>query len=259
MLSPTTSSNPTPLPSPDAALSSQGALLAVIVRSQCASRAAATVQIEVSYERLEALRAEIAQALTEAREAEEDAGFWGEIADFLGEDLATVAGAVAAAAAVVATGGTGAVLVIAVVAAGLEIGAKVGAELGLDPKLSMCLGLAGAALGLLAGNAAKLSSLASIAGKVQGGSRIVQGLATGAGGVSGAVAQGHASDALEWHARVSFARSQEDDAHFEIDEAIERLEKALQQHSRATSLASSVTSSENVATENVIANIGDPK
>ena len=71
----------TTLPSPDATLSSQGALLALIVRNQCAERAAATVEIEVSYEHMQALRAEIAQALAEARQAEEDAGFWGDIAD----------------------------------------------------------------------------------------------------------------------------------------------------------------------------------
>jgi len=256
MLNATSISNAAVLPSSDPTLSSQGALLAVIVRSQCANRTAATVEIEVSYEHLEALRAEIAQALAAAREAEKDSGFWGDIADFLGEDLATVAGAIAAAAAVVATGGTGAAVVLAVLAAGLEIGSKVGAELGLDPKLSMCLGLAGAALGLLTGNASKLSSLAAIASDVQGVATVVQGSAAAAGGVSGAISQEYASDALDWHARVSFARGQEDDANFDIDEAIGRLEKALRRETRATSVASSVTRSEDAANQNVIANIG---
>jgi hypothetical protein len=259
MLSATGSSNTAMLPSPDAALSSQGALLAVIIRSQCASRASATVEIEVSYEHLEALRAEIAQALADARQAEEEAGFWGDIGDFLGEDLATVAGAIAAAAAVVATAGTGAPLVLAVLAAGLEIGSKVGAELGLDPKLSMCLGLAGAALGLLTGNATKLSSLASIASDVQGVATVVQGSAAAGGGVTGAISQEHASDALEWRARVSFGRGQEDDANFDIDEAIRRLEKALRRETRATSLASGVARSEDATNQNVIANIGGQK
>jgi hypothetical protein len=259
MLNATSSSNTGGPPSPDITLSSQGALLAVIVRSQCAQRAAATVEIEVSYEHLEALRAEIAQALADARRAEKDAGFWGDIADFLGEDLATVAGAIAAAAAVVATGGSGAPLVLAVLAAGLEVGAKVGAELGLDPKLSMCLGLAGAALGLFTGNAAKLGSFAAFASDVQGVATVVQGAATAGGGVTGAVSQEHASDALRWHARVSFARSREDEENLDIDEAIDRLERALRRETRAASVASSVARSDQLAAQSVIANIGETR
>ena len=179
--------------------------------------------------------------------------------DFFGEDLANIAGAIAAAAAIVATGGTGAPLVLAVMAAGLEIGAKVGAELGLDPKIAMAIGLAGAALGLCTGNAEKLGSIQALANDVRAVATVVQGSATAAGGVSGAIAQDEKSDALELYAQVSFARGLEDDVTLEIDDAIAALEDALSRQTRATSVASSVTRAEEVANRNVAANIGGPR
>lgn len=243
-------------PSYDCSLSSEGALLAAIIYSQCTQRTSAEIGIEVDYERLEELKRQIAEALEEARKAEEDSGFWGDIADFFSEDLATIAGAIAAAAAIVATGGTGAPLVLAVIATGLEVGAKIGAELGLDPRLSMLMGLAGAALGLLAGNTGKLGDIASLAGKVEGAARVVQGGAAVVGGVSGAVAQSYQSDALEARSRVSYARGREDDVYFRIDEAIARIRSALADQARAVAIASSVTRDAEIADRNVTANVG---
>jgi hypothetical protein len=252
----TTASSAVAAPVYDPCLSSQGALLAAIVRSQCSNRAAATSDVETCYDRLEQLRQEIAEAVAAAREAEEDAGFWGDIADFFGEDLANIAGAIAAAAAIVATGGTGAPLVLAVMAAGLEIGAKVGAELGLDPKIAMAIGLAGAALGLLAGNAGNLGSIQALASDVRAVATTVKGTAVAAGGVSGAIAEDKKSDALEFQAQVSFTRSLEDEVTLDIDDAIAALEQALSRQTRATSVASSVTRADEIADRNVTANIG---
>ena len=96
-----------------------------------------------------------------------------------------------------------------------------------------------------------------IASDVQGVATVVQGTAAAGGGISGAVSQDYASDALDYHAQVSFARSRGDEENFDIDEAIGRLERALRQQTRATKVASSVASSDNAATVNVIVNIGD--
>jgi len=248
--------NVAPPPSYDLGSSPQGALLAAIIKSQCANRAAAGTDVELHGERLEELRREIAEAIAAAREAEEDGGFWSDIADFLGEDLATIAGALAAAAAVVASGGSGAPLVTAVLAAGLEIGAKVGAELGLSPEVSMALGLTGAAVGLCTGNAGRLASLATLADDVRAAATIVGGAAAGAGGLTGAVAQDHQSRALELHAYVSFVRALEEGERLEIADALGELEKAFARQARAANVAADVARTNQIAAGNLIANVG---
>jgi hypothetical protein len=188
-----------------------------------------------------------------AEQANESGGFWGDVSRVLGSDIASIAGVVGALALAVATGGAGLPAVLALVAAGLTVGSKVGTELGLDPKVTLALGGAGGLLGFLAGNAAGAgnawTTLAQVAGAVQGG-------ATGAGG-GAAVAEGHfRAEAADQRAEATAARGRQEDAWLRLDIAIDMIDRACRDVSRAGERTSDVVKTENDGTAAVISRMG---
>ena len=71
-------------PSPFAEAGIDGQLLALLVESSAATRENGLARVESSFQRLEELRAEIERALERAREAQEDSGFWSDVAGLFG-------------------------------------------------------------------------------------------------------------------------------------------------------------------------------
>jgi len=177
-------------------LSPEMALLALEASSNHAQRADAIGDIELGHEQVTRARAEIKEAHERARQAQEDTGFWGDVASVLGDDVAPVVTAVAAGATIVASGGSAAPLVIA--AAAMTMGSQIGAQQGMDPKLVAALAIGGAALGLgataassaavSAGQAAQASAeatrLQAISQALRGAEDVVDGAATASAAVA---------------------------------------------------------------------------
>jgi len=132
-------------------LGPDGALLALLAQSTAERRSAARVSVELSCEETERLRAEIQRQIEEAMKAQEDAGFWGSIADFFGVDVAKIAQLVAAVATLAATGGAATPLLIAAIAC--TAGAEVAKELGAPESVTLALSLAAAATAACSGMA----------------------------------------------------------------------------------------------------------
>jgi hypothetical protein len=240
-------------------LSSEEQLLALLVYSQLKQMDCAETSIAVSGEQLEQLKQEAAAALQRAQEAQEDSGFWGAIADFLGSDIGQVAAVVAAAAAVVATAGAGSAIVAAVAAA-VSIAAQRAEELGIPPEVAMVIAIVAAVASLCVGNGAGLfdigNAVKTTAANVHTAATVAQGAATvGAGGAT--VAKGkydgdvqHArADARSANGRTELEKSQ-------IDEATQRLAAALDQHLRVLEQGSQMIQHENNATTMVLCTMG---
>src|SRR5690349_7893614 len=98
-------------------------MLALIVKSQLVQSESARTSVELNQEQLQQLREVVRQALEEAREAQESSGFWGDVGDILGGDIATFAQVVVVAATCVATGGAAAI-VLGAIAVACTIAAK---------------------------------------------------------------------------------------------------------------------------------------
>ena len=77
-------------------LSPELLLLAKVMRSQNAQTESAKLSVDQAFQRLEELRDKIQAAIERAKEAEENAGLWGDVADAFGGDVATIAGVVLA-------------------------------------------------------------------------------------------------------------------------------------------------------------------
>jgi hypothetical protein len=229
------------------------ALLALINRSRGAQTDAARGQIEHAEALLERARAEIQAAMERANDARESAGFWADVSNVLGGDVATIAGIVAAAVVVVGTGGTGAPAILALVACGLSAGSSVGQRLGLDPKVCLALSAAGALLGVAGGN---FASLAGTAGTVATGARLVQAGATAASGVTRIAEGERRADALDAEADRVAAQQNERDAWLRIDIAAQAIAEAAEDWRRARERASDIQRTDARANEVVLARIG---
>src|SRR5450432_3970432 len=118
-------------------------LLALLVRSQATTQASSKTDVELDFKKLQELKQQLSDAIEKAKEAADNSGFFGFLSSVFGNDVAQIAGAVAAIAAMVATGGAAAPLILVAVSVAMEEGAKVGAKLGLDPKICMAISLAG--------------------------------------------------------------------------------------------------------------------
>lgn len=132
------------------------ALMALHVEAAATRNEDALERIGAAHDQLQSIRHELREARLRAAEAQEEAGFFGDVAAALGDDLAPVLAAAGAAALLLASGGSAAPVVIA--AASLSLSAKAGEELGVDPRICAALGAAGALAGLTAGNAAGAGS-----------------------------------------------------------------------------------------------------
>ena len=221
----------------------------MMLLTECNSAKGANAKKEVDFnsEKLERLRAEIQRALEEAKAAEEDAGFWGAIADFFGGDLAKVAQVVASAAALVATGGAATPFIVAAIACAGA--AEIGKAVGLDPKICMALSVAGAALGLCAGGAGAgpLSQVAAGATAVSGGAQAV------GGGASIAEGQ-YRADVLRANARGQRAEAEQARVQLLFQQILERLQQLQDQDSRATSTGSRIAADSHYGRDAVLMN-----
>jgi hypothetical protein len=222
-------------------LSCEERMLALIVYTQTSQLESAETQVHLGAEQLEELRGDVLRALREAREAQRDSGFWGDLADIFGSDLASIATAVAAAAAVVASGGSAAAI-LAVVAAGATIAADHAKELGIPSEVAMAIAVAASVAGLLCGDMKGLfkvsAQVADVAKDVKLYASIQAGVAVAAGGGAQVVQGSYEQDALYARAEGRRAEGQQDLVSLDMDEALDRLRAALDRQGDAASIAS---------------------
>ena len=219
-------------------LSGACALLAVLLQSQGATQCGAKTDVEIGAQKLQELKQQLADAIQHANEAAKHSGFLGFLGDIFGTDIAQIAGAVAAIAATVATVGTGAPLLLVALAETLQIAAKVGPELGLDPKFCAALAVAAVAVGMCSGVGAQQATneLTEVARYVEVGAKVTQGAATATGGVLHAAAGQYEATTLRYQADVIGYHARETDTQLGMDDAFALLERALRsgQHEAST-------------------------
>ena len=229
------------------------ALLECMLRSRGSQQESARSDIDRAHELLEQARKEIRAAMERAERAEETGGFWGDVSSFLGGDIAAIAGVVAAVALAVATGGAGTPAILALVAGGLTVGAKAGQELGLDPRITAAMGLAGGVVGLVAGSTAGAGNAWTTVAQV---ATATQGVASGAAG-GASIAEGHyQADAVEERADAKGAQNRQNEAWLRLDLAIGELERASREVSRTKERTSNIEWTENDGAQTIIARIG---
>jgi hypothetical protein len=217
------------------------ALLAHILLSRDASSENAREDVTRANAALEEARRQLREALERAREADHRAGFWGELGSIFSGDIAALAEVVASAAAVVATGGAGAAGVLALVAAGMSIGADVGEKAGLDPKICTVLSAAGAVAGMAVG---QLDVQSGVWADLAKGARITNTTATTAGSGAAVVSQNYRADAMNAQADATTARAAQDDAVFRFNQALEVLQKCARDVQRADSTVANINEDE---------------
>jgi hypothetical protein len=224
-------------------LSAEARLLALIIQTQVSQRDAAETSVNLSFDEIQKLRAEVKRAIEEAREAKQDAGFWSELAEVLGGDVATIATAIAAAAAVVASGGAAAA-VLAVVASAASFAAKHAEELGIPPEVAIGIAVAASVAGLCCGNGKGLFDLGekavAVSKDVKACASVVAAGATGAGAASGAVAGQYEGAARDHQADARRAEGQQDVISVDIDRALDLLASSLDRQLRAASVSSDI-------------------
>jgi hypothetical protein len=225
-----------------AELSGACALLALLVQSQSTTQAGSKTDVELGAKELEDLKKQLADAIQHAKDASKHSGVFGFLGDLFGSDIAQIAGAVAMVAAVIATTGTGAPLIAIALSEALQVSAKAGAELGLDPKICLALSLASVAVGFCTGSgeAQAASTLVKGARYVEVGAKITQGAAAAAGGVLHGVAGYYQRQQLTYQADAVGYQGHEDATNLSIDDAIAQLERALRCEQHETNTASEI-------------------
>jgi hypothetical protein len=229
------------------------ALLALMLESRGVQGATARQEIDHAHDLLEDARRQLREAMARAAGAQEDAGFWDGLSNLIGGDIASIAGVVAATALVVASGGTGAPAVLALVASGMSVAADVGQKLGLDPKICVVLGTAGALAGLAGG---QVASTAGFWQTLAQGAAVTQAAATAGGGGAAVVSGQFLGDALDARADATRARAGEGDAMFRFEQALQLLENAARDLQRGKAAASNSVASEGDGRLALIAGIG---
>jgi len=239
----------TPVSAGRCGASPEARLLALIVQNQLVQGESAKTSVNLSQEQLKQIREEVRQALEAAREANEDSGFWGDIGDVLGGDIATLGEVVMVAAASVVTGGAAA-LVLGAIAVACTLSSKYADELGIPKDVAIGLGIAAAVTSVLSGNiagggdvaalagatkgavsvgkgAAEVTSLVKIAREVKFCAGVVSAVATGAGAGAHMVEGYYASDAVDHNADAHAAQAREKLESMDIDAAVDLLGRAL--------------------------------
>src|SRR6188768_1650760 len=229
-------------PSSDASSQFSGAcaLLAVLVRAQSANQSSAKTDIEQGFARLDDLKKQLADSIRQAEEAANDSGFFGFLGDIFGSDIAQIAGAVAAVAATIATGGAAAPLLLIVISEALQVAATVGAKLGLDPKICAALAIASVAVGICSGGgtAQAAGEVADIARGVSLGAKVTQGGATAVGGAFHFVSGNAHARQLDRQADATGYEAEEKAANLDLDDAFARLRRALSVEHHEINIAS---------------------
>jgi len=240
----------------DAALASSDpaiALLALQTASSHNQTEAARQDVEHQSQLVEQLRKEMHEAMKRAEEAQNDAGFWGDLSSVLGGDVATICGVIASAAAIVATGGAGAPAILALVALGMSLGADVGKRLGLDPKVCIGLSGAGALVGVLGGNLRSAAGFWSTLARV---GNVSQGVATAGGGGAKIVQGQYEGDALDARADVKQSEAMQADAWFRLQMALDILQGAARDLERSERTVSTIQSDKSAGHSAIIAHMG---
>jgi hypothetical protein len=229
--------------SPSCGLSGEERLLALVIYTQSNRRDAAETSVNLNFEELEKLREDVKKAIEQAREAKEDEGFWSDLADFFGGDLATLATAIAAVAAVVASGGAAAA-VLAVVASAASFAADHAEELGIPPEVAMGIAIGASVAGLCCGDAKGLvdigKKVTDVAKDVKLYANIGAGLAKGAGAAFTAVAGQYEGDAIDYQADARQAEGRQEIVSVDIDEALDELASSLERQLSAANQASNI-------------------
>jgi hypothetical protein len=256
------------------AATSEMRMLALIVRNQLVQSESARTSVELNQEQLQQLRELVRQALEEAREARESSGFWGDIGDVLGGDIATFAQVVVVAATCVATGGAAAIA-LGAIAIACTVAAKYSEELGIPPKVAIGIAIAGALASVgsgYVGGAAQTSSLASASsaagssGSAAGHARTVVEVAKQVRQVAsivaptaqavGAIAHGasgyYAGEAVDHKADAQSAEALETLRNMDLDAAIELLADAIDRQLVAFAAASEISTSNQSGHQTII-------
>lgn len=229
--------------------SPEAQLLALMVKNQLVQGESAKTDINLSQEQLKELREAVREALEAAREAHEDSGFWSDIGDVLGGDIASLAQVVLVAAAAVATGGAAA-LVVGAIAIGCSLASKYADELGIPPNVAIGIGIAAALTMAASGNlaaggsavsfagasngavsvgaqASQVSQLTSVAQEVKFYASLTAPVATGAGAGANTVAGYYESEAVDHNADAKATQAREKLESMDLDSAIELLGRAI--------------------------------
>jgi hypothetical protein len=252
--------------------SPEARLLALMVYTQLVQGESAQSSIELNELELNDLRAAVKEAIEQAREANEDSGFWSDIGDVLGGDIASLAQIVAVAAACVATGGAAA-LVLGAIAIGCSLASKYADELGIPPQVAIGIGIAGAVAAVAAGNvgavggaasaasgasqvgtgAAQASKLTHAALQVKSAATLVGAGAQAGGAIANTASGYYAAEAVDHRATAQQAQAGTTLESMDIDEAIDQLEKAIDRQMAACGTAQEISAAKQQDNELVIA------
>jgi hypothetical protein len=213
--------------------------------------------VEQNFDKLEALRQQVKDAIAKAEEAKKHSGFWGTISSVLGGDIGAIAAAVAAVAACVLTGGAAAA-VLAVVASAVSIAAQHAEELGIPPEIAMGIAIAAAGASLLTGNASGLIQVSEgvrkVASTVRFVASVTAGVATVAGGAASVAHGAYERTSLDAEADAHSAQGHQTLVNLDIDDAIKALSRALDQCRETTETTSNVLGNHQEANEFLISN-----
>jgi hypothetical protein len=135
----------------------------------------------------------------------------------------------------------------------MSVAADVGQKLGLDPKICMMLGAAGALTGLAGG---QLVSAPGFWQTLAQGAEVTQSAATATGGGAAVVSGQFQGDALDARADATHARGGEDDAMVRFEQALRVLETASRDLQRGKAAASDSVKNEGDGRLALIAGIG---
>jgi len=218
-------------------------LLALMVQSQTTKQQSSKTDVELDFNKLKELKKQLADALQQAKDAADHSGFLGFLGDIFGGEVAEIAGAVAAVAAVVATGGAAGPVILLALAEGLQVAAKLGPELGLDPKICTALGLASTAIGLFTGTgeAQAAGALAKDAKYIELIANIAKGGATATGGVLHGISGHYKAKELDFQADAASYRAANDVTTLDFNGALDLLQRALKTEQREIGTISAVT------------------
>lgn len=228
------------------------ALLLMMAKNKETQSGLAKQNVDQAFERLSELRDQIQEAIERAREAEESSGFWNDIAGAFGGDIATVAGIVAAVALTLSTAGVGAVALAGIAAACLAT-AKVGQELGWDPKVVAAIQILGSVASIAAGNP---ESVNNVLGTVHSIAKFTQAGATTVGGGATVVAGQYEAKAIEARADAEYHNGERDLAYDDIDDLITVLERLSKGQRFATETTMNIQAEKAQTNQTILARIG---
>lgn len=225
----------------------EASLLALFNDSNVTQSEHAKQEVEANSDKLERLRAEVREALKQAENARDNAGFWGKISSLFGGDVAKLAELCAAVAVVAGSGGTGTGLVLAGMAC--LTAAEVGRRNGLDPKICSALSLAGAGLCYFGG-----AGVATNATKVSSAFTAVGGAAEATGSAA-SIAEGEwTAEAERAGARAQLTNTEQEQVRILIEEALDRLQHLQSDSQRESGVTAQTLREQHYGREAVISN-----